>query len=504
MTVRPAMSARGVPLAGVGQIAVAVLLVLLVLVVGALSAVAPPAAAALGIGGIAIVIGFVLPLPWLLVTTLFVSAVFSGSVEYFLGVSQANWIPFVLAGFVAVRAILESGFGLQTRAFGRSMNPAGLPFFAWPALIYLSLVIASAAANLIPVAQALAAFKNYLLMWGVLVAFFCMGNVGRTSTWLWRSVVIVAILQLPVVLYQRIFIAGRLGNTASSLGFDAINGTFGGGILGGRSGALVMFTCIALAYLLILWRERRISGIRMAGLSLLMLPTLFIVEVKAVIFWLPAVAFIVFFAQIRRRPFLFLIGVACSLLLVLGVIAAYRFSYYAPAGDQTLATFFSRDLAYMWDPERYNPATREMGRVSVLVHWWNETSVTDLARWLFGYGPGASRGTSSVAVGSIAGKYPFFIDISAAAMLVWDLGVAGLISFCSILMFGAVSALRLKRMDRLPTALRIELEAAMVGLLLILSSVIYVRDVIDGTTIQFMLFFLLGLVIHGNRQALRK
>ena len=491
---------RGAVFGATWAVGVALLVLVLTLVVGAMTALAPVFAAILGVAGALLIFGVLVPLPWLLVLTFLVSAVLAGTAEYFLQIAQANWIPFVLACLIAVRATMEAKFSPGPRESARQSAPNGLPWFAYPAFLYLTVFVASAAANLIPGSQALTASKNYLMMWGVLVAFIAAAPLGRASTWLWRTIVVVGVIQLPIVAFQRLFVSSRLGNSSSSLSFDAINGTFGGGLTGGRSGALAMCICIALAYLLILWRERRIGGMRMIGLGLLLLPTLFIVEVKAVVIWLPTVAFIVFIAQIRQRPFHFFFGVLASVLTVVGVIAAYRYSYYAPGGDRSLEAFFTRDLAYIWDPNRYNPATRELGRMSALVHWWNETRISDLGRVLFGYGPGASRGVSTVAVGAVAARYPFAIDISAAAALLWDLGVVGALAFCAMLLLGAVQAQILKGAARLPGQLRIELEAGMIGLLLILSSVVYVRDSIDGSTVQFMIFFFLGLVIHARRQ----
>jgi hypothetical protein len=468
---------------------------------GVFTAFAPQFAFILMVMGVAVTAGFLLPVPWLLVATLVISAIFAGSLEYFLRFSQANWIPFVLAVFLAVRATVEARFGTSAFRLGpRAINP-GVAMFVYPAIVYLTVLVASGVANQIPGAQAFAAAKNYLMMWGVLVALVTLPLHERTFKALWRTVVIVGALQLPVVLFQRFFIASRLGNTSGSLSFDAISGTFGGGLTGGRSGALAMFICIAVAYLLILWRDKQLGGGKLLGALLLLLPTLSIVEVKAVVFWLPAVAFFVFIAQIRRRPFMFFAGLAASAVLVLAVIAAYRFSYYSPGGDRSLASFFTRDLAYMWDPDRFNPTTREMGRISVLVHWWRESQLGSLVYWLFGYGPGASRGVSTVAVGTLASKYPFFIDISTAAALLWDVGTVGFLSFCSLLGFAALEARRLKRVTVLPVWLRHQLEASMIGLLLILSSVIYVRDAIDGTTIQFMTFFFLGTVVFARREA---
>ena len=497
--VRSSFHTRSRPNTSFGKtLALGIVLLLTGLFIGALTAYAPPLAVALGAASIAAVLGVVLPLPWLLVSTLLVSAVVAGSAEYFLRISQANWIPYILACLLAVRGLVESQLTVREN---KPITSNGFAWFAYPAILYLFVLFASVIANLIPAQQAFAAAKNYLMLWGILVGMLSLKRVDRSSTLIWRSALLVAAVQLPVVLYQRLFVSSALGNSASGLSFDAINGTFGGGVLGGRSGALAMFICIALGYLLILWRDRKIGFTKLFALLLLMLPSLFIVEVKAVIFWLPFVALLVFGGQIRKRPVLFILGLATSIVLVVGVIGAYRYSYYNPSGDRSLSSFFTRDLSYFWDPDRFNAASRELGRISALVHWWREAQSSGIAHWLFGYGPGASRGISSLAVGSIAAKYPFFIDTTAASTLLWDVGVVGLVSFCGIFILGSIEARKLSKLSTLPEALRRQLEAAKVGLLLLLSSVIYIRDAIDGATVQFMVFFFLGLIIHARRIA---
>ncbi len=238
----------------------------------------------------------------------------------------------------------------------------------------------------------------------------------------------------------------------------------------------------------------------MLGTSLLLLPTLFMIEVKAVVLWLPLVAVLVFSHQLRRRPLLFIFGILGSLAIVLGVIAIYRMSFYSGSGGGSLLEFFVERIQYVYDPNRFNPATRELGRMSVLVHWWNEAGVHGgVVNWLFGFGPGASRGISSVAVGTIARLYTFYIDISAAAGLLWDVGVIGFVSFCLILFLGGIECRRLSKRVELPMAVRQQLEASGVALLLVLSSVVYIRDAIDGPIIQFLVFFLLGFLVYARR-----
>lgn len=479
----------------------------LLVVVGIAVALAPPYATALVLGLMLLGVAVFVPFNGLLLACLVTSAVIGGSAEYFLGLSQANWLPFMLAVLLAARGFLMAHvqIGVGRPAAAQRLDRMGWAWFGLPAVVYLFTLFASAASNAIPISQAMASMKNYLLMWGVLVAVIYHHDMERASTQIWRAFVLIGLLQLPVVLYQRFFIASRLANTNASASFDAINGTFGGGLLGGRSGALAMFICIVLAYLLILWRDRRLSPWAMAGMALLLLPTLFMIEVKAVVLWLPLVAILVFSQQLRRRPLLFIFGILGSLALVVGVIAIYRMSFYSHSNSGGLLEFFSRQIQYVYDPNRFNPATRELGRVSALVHWWNESGDRGgVVNWLVGFGPGASRGVSTVAVGTIARLYSFYIDISAAAALLWDAGVIGFTAFCLMLFAAAVESWRLSRATVLPASLRLQLEAAAIALILILSSVIYVRDTVDGSTIQFLIYFLLGMVVFARRLRLNR
>lgn len=477
----------------------------LLVLVGIAVALAPPYATALVLGLMLLGAALFVPFNGLLLACLLTSAVVGGAAEYFLGLSQANWLPFMLAVLLALRGVVMAHvrIGVAPPDSAQRLDRLGWAWFGLPAVVYLFTLLASAASNVIPFSQAMASMKNYLLMWGVLAAVIYHQDMERASNQIWRAFIVVGLLQLPVVLYQRFFVASRLSNTSASLSFDAINGTFGGGLLGGRSGALAMFICIVLGYLLILWRAGRLRGWSLAGLVVLLLPTLFLVEVKAVVIWLPLVAVMVFSQQLRRRPLLFLFGFLGSMALAVGVLLVYRYSFYSGSGSGSLWDFLARQVTYIYDPNRFNPATRELGRVSALVHWWNEAGDQGgVVNWLVGFGPGASRGVSTVAVGTIARLYSFFIDISAAAALLWDVGVVGFTAFCLMLVAGAVESWRLSKVTALPALLRLQLEAAGIALVLILSSVIYVRDAVDGSTIQFLIYFLLGMVVFARRQRL--
>jgi hypothetical protein len=461
----------------------------------------PLYAAAFVFGVGLIVAATLVPMNWLMLTILTVAAVIGGSVEYFLGMAQVNWLPFLLSVVAAFRAVASRLLASNDQSLGDG-GPRGFgrTFILASAFVYTAIVLASAVINWIPFTQAFAALKNYLMMWGILVALTLSNTSIRTWRLLWYGFLSISLLQLPVVLYQRLFVASKIGNTNWGLSFDAINGTFGGGLAGGRSGAVAMFICIALAFVLATWRERRISNARCLMLIAFIVPTLFIVEVKAVAIWLPLVVMIVFGAHIRQRPGVFLGGLVAVALLVVGILLAYRYSYYQGSRESAdLFDFFAHQIEYIYDPNRFNPVSRELGRVSTLVHWWREVDLANVASWLIGFGPGASRGISSLAIGELAKRYPFFIDISSASVLLWDLGVVGFAAFCSTIVVSAISSFRIARQCAPGSEEKVQLEANGIGLLLILSGVVYTRDAVDGPIMQFVMFVFLARVLVAVR-----
>lgn len=474
---------------GVSTIPIWVVSVPAILLVGAMTALVPKGAAAMIVGVAFVSVAFITPPTALLVWTLVFAALIGGSIEYFFGLAQANWIPFVLSLVLLTRSTFApKGVQFaQKRDLGQSGN-----YFLAPAFVFLVTLMASSLLNLTPLPQILASVKNYLLMWGVLFALLLAPKLGDAKRLVWKWVLIIAALQLPVVLYQKLFISSKIANSAGSLSYDAINGTFGGGLLGGRSGALAMFVCIAIGYAMILWREGRWSGPRLLGYLLATLPTLAIVEVKAVVFWLPVVTSLVFVSQIKQRPAIFVLTMACSLALVFGIMVVYQTNYGAPTAGGSVVEEFFRKIYYVFDPERFNSTTRELGRFSALTHWWRENSLSNPIQFLLGHGPGASRGASSFAVGTVAAKYSFFIDISAAAALLWDTGLVGTLAFLGTLGFGMIQTAQASRGAKVDQENRIYFQTASIALLLILSSVFYTRDAVDGPIVQFMIFFCLG------------
>ncbi|SEP35568.1 hypothetical protein [Nitrosovibrio sp. Nv6] len=472
--------------------------------VGLLCAVLPLAAALLMAAAVGAVVVFIAPIRWVTTLELILATVIAGAVEYFLGIAQANWVPYLLALLLGLRALMERKTPHEKKIAATIRSPR--PWFILPLIMYFLTILASVGFNLSPLAQLVVGLKNYVFMFGLFLAFLAVRPFDTTTALVWKALIIVACVQLPVVLYQKFFIASGLSNVggAAGLSWDAISGTFGGSLLGGRSAAMALFVIMAVVVSLVAWRNRKISLSRLQLICLLVLPSLILAEVKAAIVWLLFSGTLVFSRQIRTRPLGFLVAVLMLLTVAVGIAAAYKAMYY-DGGNRSggYAELYDKQITYFFDPDLFNAGTRELGRTASIIFWWDQHDISDPVRMIVGHGLGASRGNSSFAVGEVAKLYDFLIDTSTVTTLLWDLGLLGLVSFIGVLFLGAIESFRLARRKDLPLELQSSIECAGIGLLLILSGLIYNRDALDASAVQFLIYFFLAILARAKAYGIR-
>jgi len=480
-----------------------VFLIAVALSYGALCGIFPLGAVLLGAALVFGAVGMAVPLHWMISLELLLGAIVAGSIEYFLGFAQAHWIPFLLGLLLGLRALIERP-PLATRLAHRhtGFNALGNDpaLFWYPAAVYLFAMLATVVINLPPLGQVLVAMKNYVFLWGVLLAYLGTRAFDSASRATWTVVILAAVVQLPVVLYQKVFVASRLSNAggAAGLSWDAISGTFGGGLLGGHSATMAFFVTIALTYSLVRWLERRWSLWRLLFIAAFTIPSLFLAEVKAVLVWLAIAGLLVFVRRIGSRPLLFLAGCATLSVLLVSIVLAYKSMYYEGSRTISIDELWEKQVYYVFEPNKFNTQTREMGRAASVVFWWRQHDASEPAEMLLGHGLGASRGISTFAVGEVARKFWFFIDTSSMTTLLWDTGAIGFLSFVAMLSLGAFQAFRLASTNYLTDDTRLQVEVAAIGLVLILSAVPYNRDAIDNAAMQCLMFFFLALVVRAK------
>jgi len=436
-----------------------------------------------------------------LIALVVLSFVVIGPLGYFGGLHQAQWAPFLIAGVLFLRVPIE-----LLRSKPSTERPAkaevwGLVVF-WSLGAYLFFIAASALINNVRFLQLLVGAKNYLFFWAV----FLLISVGTASPRLlnriWYLLMGVAIVQLPFAVYQHFFVtkqrhAAREGLTA----LDAVVGSFGGNPeAGGGSGSMALFLIVALSFAAAMWRTGVITGRFMLIFFVTVGATIVLAEVKVAVVLLPVAFLILFRGELRRRP-AFFVGASAMLFALLFVVISVYQSYWAYERTKTytLSERIERSYTYFTDPNYVDRYTGEVGRVASLVLWARENT-DDPGRFLLGNGLGSSR-TSTVAMGDQALRhFPYRIDANSIAALLWDVGLLGTLAFVLAIGAGAVLAFKTSKAPDLPAPERAMLEAAGVGLILILCTLPYNRDAVDTPQIELLLMLLMGYAVLWRKR----
>lgn len=455
----------------------------------------------------AIIIGsFFVPIEWLVFVAWFTSALLAGSLEYFLGKPQGFWVPNLIGLLLILVLLVKYRFERPTQTQLKAKQADGdvaVDLILWIALLWLITVIFSTVLALPSFAQIIVAAKNYIFIWGFFLAIIWHRWDNKSLSRIWSAVVLVACFQLPLTLYQRFFVAAKRHDYA---GWDAVVGSFGGNPeRGGHSAAMALVACLAVGVLLLRWRSKQLSGIKTFVLAVTCIAPVMLAEVKMVIIWALITVIYVFGQEIKRRFLHTLLLLLAGIVLVVLMAVSYKAMYYDNTHSTSWAQVYDKQIKYAVDPDEFNVQYKRLGRMAALKFWGQKNNLGDPVYFFLGYGLGASRSSSSIAVGELTRRYPFEIDASAASTLLWDSGVLGAGLFFLLLGTGSWAAFKSsQRPDLLPEN-RLLLSISGLALFLIFTGFAYNRDAIDAPAIQILLFVSLGqvlLVRHQSQQVM--
>jgi hypothetical protein len=494
-------SAKKIKLETVVAIVTIVFLAPLLAVFGAL--VGPYAT--LPVVAVAAAIAFIaLPLNFLLLTCLIVATLVAGLLDYFGGISQAFWLPYLMGALFALRAVAErlriggvtsAHPSIPDRQVSRSLHPV-----TWLAAIYFATAVFGLLVAKPPLLQVVVATKNYFFMWGLLLVLLWGTWRAADSSRFWSAVVVVACLQWPVVLYQRFVVAARRSDASA---WDSIVGTFGGNPeAGGQSAAMALVCCLAIVVVIFRMREKKIKPLIGMVLLVTCLLPIALAEVKAAFVWLLVAYAVLFAQQIARQPVRAVATLLLGAVMLGGLGLAYMTSYQEQRGGATsLQEFYDKQIKYSLDPNEYRADRKRLGRTTALVFWWERHDMMgDPASFLLGHGIGASRSSSSLGSGEVAKRLPFPVDNTAASVLLWDVGLLGTLSFVFMLASAGLAALRLSQRIDLDPAWRESTTLATCVLVMVSLGLLYNKDAIDNPSVQLLLFFAIAQVMLARRQ----
>ena len=428
------------------------------------------------------------PVAWTVWIIFLAAFVITGPSAYFIRFSQLQWLTvFVSAAllFPVILYLLRIQISMQSTQF--------LSHYLWPG-IFLLLVAFSTIINNPQFGDLVNGSRHYFLMWPLMMAFM-IGLVHQDMhVQLWKALMIVAVLQLPMALYQYFFVALK---SMRSSPWDAVIGTFPGNIEGGgESAGMAFMLLIAMLAAIALWREGKLSSTWMALVVLAGLGTLVLAEVKAVVILLPIAIGLYYRRELMKKPIESILVVISTLLLAGAIFVAYEKIHY---GNIPTYTFNTNQASSTYDrvmnalsPKTVSFDGGELGRITHIVNWWEiNIKSGDLQHSLFGYGMGATY-ASRFGVGELVSRFPYSLAGSSTTILLWEVGILGHLAFLIVLLYGARTSGRIANTEAIPEIHRIFLRVGAVGLLLLAITLPYKSFHLYANPIQFLMMFMLG------------
>lgn len=362
----------------------------------------------------------------ILFITLFFGLIIDGVFEYFFNI-VVHWSVYIvgLAGyFISLMAATRSVSKFSPKRIDTGISTHILFFFLFMACLAISTL------NTRPgLYHLIVSVRDYFFLMSAYVIVVRMQINDAFLKRLWKFLFYCAVVQLPVTLYQFLFIArSRLDGAR----WDAIVGTFiGTKSGGGDSGGLTVF----LFSILVLAIELRKSGAVSKGNLLAILITVVtfvaISEVKVAFVLLSVIAFWNLIGAKKVSLFSRLGIFAGLIIFIISLTWFYNEFRGDTSSSQTLSAEkrIEKTLRYTVDPSAVDQGG-DVGRISAIIFWGKLNSpITDPLSFMIGNGVGSTM-SSREGLGAVAKKYfPLHLDTNAVAVMLWDSGLIGAVSY---------------------------------------------------------------------------
>ena len=388
-----------------------------------------PVLIALAMGGLTglVLLNYLPVAAWLVIGGVLLAV---GPIGYFLpALIKLNWLFSVLGFFLMAASFLHMGIGKQHYKTPMPIHVklAGAFFF------YALITIFFHEGNMSEVTGAL---KRQFHFFGLLMLFAFVPIPASMIHQLLKFLAIVAVIQVPVSLYQR-FMLVPLVEGLEKPGFvalDIVVGTFEGTPTGGGASAVMaMYLVLAGVGLICAVREKLINQKTFWALFLLAMAPLGLGETKIVLFLIPLALLGAFGDSVGKRPVMF-IGGAILTAMVTAVLVYLYFLVQVDGRQMTFTERLDETLAYNVGESSYYETG--VNRMTAIPYWAESHHLSDPARPIFGYGIGAAFGGDgrSPVRGYVYDAHSgMFIDLVAASSLLWDYGIVGMFLWLAVL-----------------------------------------------------------------------
>lgn len=377
-----------------------------------------------------VMLAYPVPLMWCVILG---ALVISGPLElYFPEIRQARWGVSML-GFALIGAALLNKLFLSARFSEKKHEMAN------PTLLWLGVFFSTSLAGLLyshQLANGLIGLKIYFQGCGLFLALAWLQLSRPRGDLVMKSLVVIALIQLPFALQQFFFLGSRrILASAGGIASDGVVGTFSGSSSGGGAGpVLSALLILVISILLFWWRSDRLSSFRTFLMTCICLIPVFLNETKISLILIPVALYLVFSDKVKKSPLQFLSGSIISTLLLAGIFMVY---INLPAGSAYVqgdaSSSIEESVAYNFGNKGYG--SFELNRTTVYGFWAKHHGFFNPIETLVGHGLGSSGEGGSVSVRNLA-TYDYRgkgIGLTTISALLWDVGIIG--TFAVVAMF---------------------------------------------------------------------
>jgi len=441
--------------------------------------------ALLGVYGLLFVL--IVPPSWVVWMIFFSAFLITGPSAYFVRFTQIQWLTVL----ISVALILPLIFNLLRSRKNILSTQFSINLFLPMAFVFLAIL--TSVVNQSQLGDFVSASRHYLFMWPLMLVLAFGLVQAETVARLWKALLIVAALQLPMALYQYFYVARQ---DARMSPWDAVIGTFQGNIEGGGdSAAMAMMLIIAMLTSIALWREQNLKLGWMIWIVITGIATMVLAEVKAMVMLLPVPIAIYYRKELVKKPIETVVVMIGVFLLVGGILTAYKDIHYDTSATQVNSAYDSIINAITPNP---GEDSAHVGRVTLLVNWWNSNVVRgEVHSTIFGHGIGAAH-SSKIQRGKIASQYEYKIAKTTSVILLWETGILGHLIFLMILLFGAKASADAAKAEYIPSIHRVLLRVGAISLILLVITLPYSNFHLFSIPTQFLMMLMLGQALYWS------
>ncbi|MCK6384180.1 MAG: hypothetical protein L6Q52_07510 [Rhodocyclaceae bacterium] len=471
----------------ISQLLLILLIGVIAVFLGLIATTASPLLVALAAGSIGGV--FLLANPRLIVWVVLVAGLAGGALVSLAG-AQFSKLPW---GVVILSFLLWAPLAFSL------IRGVRKPAFILLLFAFLLLAIVFSVLRMHSFGEFIAGFKRYFQAYGLLLALALIPFTARDVRQ-WRLALAgIALLQLPFALYERFVLVPLRGGLESGRAetTDIVAGTFGANMEGGSPNSLmVAFLLFAMAFAYMRWREGLLPGWKTILFVIPCFIPLFLGETKIILVLIPLILLVLHRKEAFRRPFEFMFVV----LLAAGMVTLFAFVYAEMMWHRPLSAVVEETVAYNFLHKGHGHSF--LNRTTALLFWWEKQSLADPVGFLFGHGIGSAyTGVLSFSVGHLAATYMGYgIDLTAISILLWEVGLVGLVLHLAIFVSAWFAAARLARTARDP-AVRADAMSIQAAVAVFLLFHYYTNSIVSLLSGELIVAVILGYLGYLMRTA---